>query len=66
MPKQLLTQSLLKNILILSFFGILILVGTTIYKDYGISWDEPEQRLSGLVSLKYVGEYFDIVQIKKS
>ena len=66
MHKQFLTRPLLKNILIFSFFGILILIGTSIYKDYGISWDEPEQRLSGLVSMKYIGEYFDVAQIKKS
>jgi hypothetical protein len=48
------------------FFLSLFLLGTAIYRDYGISWDEPEQRLSGLVSLKYIGEYFDIQSIKKS
>ena len=48
------------------FFVSLFLLGTAIHKDYGISWDEPEQRLSGLVSLKYIGEYFDIQSIKKS
>ena len=40
---------------ILFFFGILG-VGLAFYGDYGISFDEPQQRLIGLVNLKYILE----------
>ena len=38
------------------FFLILVAVGLSIYRDYGISWDEPTSRLNGAVTLKYVAE----------
>src|SRR6516164_6893555 len=38
------------------FFLILVAVGLGIYRDYGISWDEPTSRLNGAVTLKYVAE----------
>ena len=33
-------------------------IGLIIFKDYGISLDEPFNRMNGLVSLKYVVEKF--------
>jgi hypothetical protein len=35
-------------------FAILIIFGLSNYKDYGISWDEPAQRLIGEVSYNYL------------
>jgi hypothetical protein len=34
-----------------SFFGCLLLLGGLLFADYGTSWDEPIDRLNGLVSL---------------
>ena len=42
------------------FFVMLALMGLLIYKDYGISWDEPIERLTGIVNLNYIGEFFHI------
>ena len=42
------------------FFVALALMGLLIYKDYGISWDEPIERLTGIVNLNYIGEFFHI------
>jgi hypothetical protein len=40
------------------FFLVLVAVGLGVFRDYGISWDEPPQRLSGLVTFKYIAERF--------
>jgi len=37
-------------------FGLLLLLGAWLHQDYGISWDEPQQRLIGEVSERYVLE----------
>ena len=39
------------------FFLAFFAIGLNIYFDYGVSWDEPVNRSTGMVSLKYVGEY---------
>jgi hypothetical protein len=44
------------QIIIGLFFTLLFLLGLGIYRDYNISWDEPIERNTGMVSLKYVGE----------
>ena len=36
------------------YFGLLLLVGLCLYRDYGVSWDEPVDRTNGMVSAKYV------------
>lgn len=36
------------------FFLMLLLMGYSLHQDYGISWDEPQQRLIGEVSERYV------------
>ncbi|MBC6991681.1 ArnT family glycosyltransferase [Hymenobacter sp. BT491] len=36
------------------FFGLLLLLGLSLYRDYGVSWDEPVDHLNGLVSARYV------------
>lgn len=40
------------------FFGMLLVLGLYILRDYSISTDEPEQRNIGMVSLKYISEKF--------
>ena len=51
-----------KNNLIIFFFIFYFLIGSFIYKDYGISWDEPISRTNGFVSLNYL---FDLLSIEK-
>ncbi|WP_158010085.1 hypothetical protein [Hymenobacter glacialis] len=36
------------------FFGLLALLGVALHRDYGMSWDEPADRLNAFVSAKYV------------
>ncbi|QIL77068.1 hypothetical protein [Hymenobacter sp. HDW8] len=38
------------------FFGLLLLTGLLVHRDYGVSVDEPRHRLNGMVNIKYVGE----------
>src|SRR5262249_42088555 len=40
------------------FFLVLLAVGLGIYRDYGISLDEPRSRINGMVTLKYVADRF--------
>ncbi len=40
--------------IIIIFFTITLLIGLTIYKDYGISWDEGTSRTNGIHSYNYV------------
>lgn len=49
-----------KNLFPISFFIIIFLVGIIIFPHYGISIDEDNSRLNGLVSLKYILELFDL------
>ena len=36
------------------FFGLLAVLGVALTRDYGMSWDEPAERLNAYVSAKYV------------
>lgn len=36
------------------FFGLLVLLGVALHRDYGMGWDEPAERLNAFVSAKYV------------
>ncbi|MBC6608343.1 glycosyltransferase family 39 protein [Hymenobacter sp. BT188] len=38
------------------FFGILLGLGLWLHDDYGVSWDEPNNHLNGLVSAKYLAQ----------
>ena len=38
------------------FFLCYLLLGLVIYSDFGIPWDEPIQRITGGVSVKYIGQ----------
>ena len=40
--------------IVLTFFGILIIVGVIIFNDFGISWDEPISRANGFFALEYL------------
>jgi hypothetical protein len=40
------------------FFSSLLLLGLSRYRDYGISFDEPRQRLTGAVTVNYLAETF--------
>ena len=45
-------------------FIFLILLGSFIYKDYGISVDEPQQREIGKTSLNFIAHFFQIPSLK--
>lgn len=42
--------------LVISFFILLFIIGTLIYKDYGISWDEQVSRNNGFVNGNYIAK----------
>ena len=44
------------RLVVRAFFGILLLLGLLIVRDYGISVDERQDRRTGMVSLRYVSE----------
>jgi hypothetical protein len=39
-----------------AFFGLLLLLGLWLHRDYGVSWDEPTDHQNGAVSGRYVAE----------
>ena len=47
-----------KNLIIFLFFSIFLLFGIFIFPDYGISIDEDNTRIHGLLSLEYVFKIF--------
>jgi hypothetical protein len=50
----------IKYALVALFFLALLVLGLSVYRDYGISWDEANQRLTGAVTVKYLAEMFHI------
>ena len=48
----------IKNIFLVIFFGTIFFVGVNSFKDYGVSSDEPNSRLKGLVTANYLGQKF--------
>ncbi|HEX8426206.1 hypothetical protein [Hymenobacter sp.] len=38
------------------FFGLLLLLGISLHRDYGVSWDEPTDHQNGAVNGRYVAE----------
>lgn len=46
------------NLSILLIFSSYLILGTLIFSDYGISWDEYYHRINGFVSLNFVREIF--------
>lgn len=53
-------KTLLENALVYFLFTVLIVIGASVYKDYGVPIDEPIERNSGLISLNAIGERFQI------
>lgn len=49
---------IIKRASIFVFFFLFLTVGLTVYGDYGISTDEPMQRMHGLVTLNYLFQRF--------
>jgi Dolichyl-phosphate-mannose-protein mannosyltransferase len=47
----------------IAFFLVLLAIELGIYRDYGISWDEPRSRINGLVTFKYVAERFALSRL---
>ena len=43
----------LSRILVFVFFAVYLFIGISIFKDYGISWDEPTSRNNGLIATRY-------------
>ena len=49
-----------KTNLTIIFFLTIFLIGSYIFNDYGISIDEDNSRINGLVSLKYLSQIFNL------
>jgi len=45
------------RIFVLAFFLVYLAIGVSIYKDYGISWDEPSHREIADVTAKYLASF---------
>ena len=45
-----------RHFFIRGHFALLLLIGLSLYKDYGVSWDEPVDRTNGMVSARYVAD----------
>ncbi len=46
------------RLIVLVFFAVVLITGLNIYKDYGVSVDEPMQRRHSLVNYEYITEKF--------
>ena len=46
------------RIYVLIFFLVYLAIGISVYKDYGISWDEPTHREIASVTAKYLASLF--------
>ena len=52
-----------KRVCISLFFFIFLLVGVNSYRDYGVSWDEPAQRLIGAVNLVHIAKILHLESV---
>jgi hypothetical protein len=43
-----------RRLIVWLFFGALLLLGVWLHRDYGVSWDETNNHLNGLVTIKYL------------
>ena len=57
------TQTNLGHIVVALFFLSLLTLGILIHQDYGISFDEPAQRLIGATNLNHIAQIFNISSI---
>ena len=55
---------ILEKTVIFLFFFIFLLVGLSIFKDYGISIDEDNTRIVGFLSLEYILNHFSFFENK--
>lgn len=55
-PKVFAPETFRARVVTIVFFLVVLSVGLSVHGDYGVSFDEPQQRLIGLVNLKYVLE----------
>ena len=46
------------RVFVLIFFLVYLIIGISVYKDYGISWDEPTHREIASVTAKYLASIF--------
>mgnify|MGYP006968284153 CR=1 FL=1 len=53
-------QEIIKKVIVVFLFASYMLMGIVLYKDYGISTDEPTERESTFTNIKYVLDLFDI------
>ena len=51
-------KNLKKNLFIKFVFLLILIIGISIHKDYGVSSDEPNSRLKGIISANYIGQTF--------
>ncbi|MBC8084336.1 MAG: hypothetical protein H7Z21_14125, partial [Hymenobacter sp.] len=47
-------STIVRRLSVSAFFGLLLGLGLLLVRDYGVSWDEPNNHLNGLVNLKYL------------
>ncbi len=47
-------RKLRENVLPILLFSIFLIVGLSIYRDYGVSWDEPLQKEIGMANLRFI------------
>ncbi|GAP13023.1 4-amino-4-deoxy-L-arabinose transferase [Longilinea arvoryzae] len=47
-------RKLRENILPILLFSVFLIAGLSIYRDYGVSWDEPLQRDIGVANLRFI------------
>ncbi len=56
----------IKKLVTTIFFGFLLIVGLSVYKDYGVGVDEPVERMNGAVSLNYLADLFKISTLQNN
>ncbi|WP_026464086.1 glycosyltransferase family 39 protein [Adhaeribacter aquaticus] len=49
---------IIPKVVVMTFFIMFLIIGLICYKDYGLSFDEEAERLTGLVTLKYLLQLF--------
>lgn len=54
------------KIVSITFFVGLLILGAFIYKDYGVSFDEPAQRLIGATNVNHIAQKFNIQSISNN
>ena len=42
------------NLVVIPFFSLLLVLGSLLFRDYGVSWDESVEHYYGVVNIKYI------------